>query len=90
MMRIAKLRKRIVGIKRRVERVKRVRIPKHKLGKCYVVISPDGAQMNIRNLSEFARKAGLNRKCLDNCAQGKQQTHKGYRVFLPDEEILFI
>ena len=83
-------RRRIVGIKRRVEKVKRVRIPKHKLGKCYVIISPDGAQMNIRNLSEFARRAGLSRKCLNNCVHGKQRTHKGYRVFLPDDELIFI
>lgn len=45
----------------------------------YIVTSPDGVVMRIRNLSKFSREHGLSSQLMGHVASGKQYHHKGWQ-----------
>jgi len=45
----------------------------------YIVTSPDGIEIRVRNLSKFCRDNGLNNKALSNVAYGLCSHHKGWK-----------
>jgi group I intron endonuclease len=46
----------------------------------FIVTTPDGAEIVIHNLNEFARQNGLSQPNLTAVAKGRRRQHKGYRV----------
>lgn len=57
--------------------VKNLRPPS---GLDYIVTSPDGTRLVVRNLAAFCRERGLSNQHLGAVALGKRQHHRGYRA----------
>lgn len=48
--------------------------------KIYSFISPEGKIVKIKNLRKFCIKHSLNENCMYATANGRQQSHKGWRL----------
>lgn len=52
----------------------------------YIVTSPDGIEIRVRNLSRFCRDNNLSNKALSNVAYGLSTHHKGWKCRRVNEE----
>jgi group I intron endonuclease len=57
---------------------------KHFEEKGYIITYPDGKEVEVLNLREFAREHNLNPKCLDDCLSGRQSNHRGFKAMYKD------
>ena len=49
--------------------------------KVWIVITPDGEELEVVNLSDFCKERGLSRYKMYNVAAGKANHHKGYKCW---------
>ena len=49
----------------------------------YIVVSPDGRRVKIRNLAEFCLAHGLNRSHMIEVAKGSANHHRGWHCYYP-------
>lgn len=50
-----------------------------KAAKTYHMLSPDGEQVTIHNMSKFCRENNLTKQCMLRVAKGKVRSHKGWK-----------
>ena len=59
------------------------KIPKnYSATKEWIIIKPDGTEIEIKNLSKWAKENGLNDNCLRSVAYGTRKHHKNYKCRL--------
>jgi len=55
-------------------------LKKSKLGKGAILISPEGKEVEVKNISDFARKNNLNKNGLYSIINQSTKTHKGWKA----------
>ncbi|MGA9382800.1 MAG: hypothetical protein WBV73_28905 [Phormidium sp.] len=53
----------------------------------WLIITPDGDELTVSNLSSFCQAHKLDSGCMVKVAQGKFKQHKGYRCYRTDRPI---